>query len=261
MVPQAQVLVPEAQGEQPLVAEGAPVLEPLQIGARLAEKLQLHLFKLTDPEDEVARRNLITEALANLSDAEGQLLPGGTLHVGEVDKNALGGLGPEIDGVLAVLGDALEGLEHQVELTDVGKIVLAAGGAGDVVLLNEVLHLLLGKGVDGLGQLKAVLGAPVLNEFVGAEALVALPAVHQRVGKTAQVAGGHPGLGVHEDGGVQAHVVGVLLHELLPPGALDVVLQLRAQGTIVPGIGETAVDLAAGKDKAPAFAQGHQFFH
>ena len=66
--------------------------------------------------------------------------------------------------------------------------MLAAGGAGDVVLLNEVLHLLLGKGVDGLGQLKAVLGAPVLNELVGAEALVALPAVHQRVGKTAQVA-------------------------------------------------------------------------
>ena len=30
--------------------------------------------------------------------------------------------------------------------------------------------------------------------------------------KTAQVAGGHPGLGVHEDGGVKAHVVGVLLH-------------------------------------------------
>ena len=74
-------------------------------------------------------------------DAEGQLLPGGALDVLEVDEDALCRLRTQVHGVLRVLGDALEGLEHQVELTDVGPVVLAAGGAGDVVLLDEVLHL------------------------------------------------------------------------------------------------------------------------
>ena len=63
--------------------------------------------------------------------------------------------------------------------------------------------------------------------------------------KPRQMAGGHPGLGVHEDGGVQTHVVGVLLHEFLPPGLLDVVLQLHAQGAVVPRVGQAAVDLSS----------------
>ena len=40
------------------------------------------------------------------------------------------------------------------------------------MLFDKVLHLLLGEGVDGLGKLEAGLGAPVLNDLVGAEALV-----------------------------------------------------------------------------------------
>ena len=261
MVTEPQVLILQADGQQPVVAEGAPVVEPLQIGAGLAEELQLHLLELADAEDEVARGDLVAEGLADLADAEGQLLPGGALDVVEVHEDALGGLGTEVHGVLGVLGDALEGLEHQVELTDVGEVVLAAGGAGNVVLLNEVLHLGLREGVHWLGQFKAVLGAPVLDELIGAEALVALPAVHQRIGEAAEVAAGHPGLGVHEDGGVQTHVVGVLLDELLPPGVLDVLLQLRAQRAVVPGVGQAAVDLAAGEHKAPVLAQGNDFVH
>ena len=57
------------------------------------------------------------------------------------------------------------------------------------------------------------------------------------------------------------HVVGVLLDELLPPGPLDVVFQLHAQGAVVPGVGQSAVDLAAGVDEAPALAQGHDLIH
>ena len=261
VVPESQVLVLQADAQQPLMAEAAPVLEPLQVGARLAEELQLHLLELPHPEDEVARGDLVAEALADLADAEGQLPPGGALDVDKVGEDALGGLRPQVDGVLGVLGDPLEGLEHQVELADVGEVVLSAGGAGDVMLLHKVLHLLLGEGVDGLGQFKAGLGAPVLDDLVGPEALVALPAVHQGVGKARQVAGGHPGLGIHQDGGVQAHVVGVLLDEFLPPGPLDVVLQLHAQGAVVPGVGQAAVDLAAGEDKAPALAEIDDLVH
>ena len=261
VVPQAQVLVLQTDGQKPVVAELPPVLEPLLVGARLAEELQLHLLKLPDPEDEVARGDLVAEGLADLADAEGELAPGGTLDIDEVGKNALSGLRPEVDGIFSVLGDPLEGLEHQVELADIGKVVLAAGGAGDVMLLHELLHLRLGEGVDGLGQVHALLVAVVLNELVRPEALVALAAVHQGVGEAGQMARGHPGLGVHQNGGVQTHVVGVLLDKFLPPGPFDVVFQLRAQGAVVPGVGQAAVDLGPGEDKAPALAQGDDLFH
>ena len=261
MIPQPQVLVLQTDAQQPVVAEGAPVPEPLQIGAGLAEKFQLHLLELPDTEDEVAGGDLVAEGLADLAHAEGQLAPGGALGVDEVGEDALRRLRPQIHRVLGVLGDALEGLEHQVELPDVGEIVLAAGGAGDVVFLDEVLHLLLGEGVDGLGQLHAVLAAPILNELVRPEPLLALPAVHQRIGEAGQMAAGHPGLGVHEDGGVLPHVVGVLLDKFLPPGLLDVVLQLHAQGAVVPGVGQAAVDLAAGEDDAAVFAEGDDLVH
>ena len=129
------------------------------------------------------------------------------------------------------------------------------------MFLNELLHLGLAHGVHTVAQVKVVLLAPVFNDLVGAEALLTLLAVHQRVGEAAHMAGGHPHLRIHQNGGVQAHVVLVLLDELLPPGLFDVVLQLHAQGAVVPGIGETAVDLAAGEDKSPAFAQGNDLVH
>ena len=261
MVTETQVLILQTDGQQPVVAEGTPVVEPLQIGAGLAEELQLHLLELANTEDEVARGDLVAEGLADLADAEGQLLPGSALDVVEVHENALSGLGTEVDGILGVLSDALEGLEHQVELTDVGEVVLAAGGAGNVVLFNEVLHLGLREGVYRLGQFKAGLGAPVLDQLIGAEALVTLAAVHQGIGEAAEVTAGHPGLGVHEDGGVQTHVIGVLLNEFLPPGVLDILLQLRTKRAVVPGVGKAAVDLAAGEHEAPVFAQGNDFVH
>ena len=261
MVAQTQILVLQTDGQQPVVAERAPILEPFEVGAGLAEELQLHLLELAHAEDEVARGDLVAEALADLADAERQLFARRALDVVEVDENALRRLGTQIHGVLRVLGHALERLEHQVKLTDIGKVVLAAGGAGDVMLLNKVLHLALGEGVDGLTQLEAVLRAPVLNELIRAEALVALAAVHQRIGEAAQMAARHPGLGIHQDRRVEADVVGILLHELLPPGVLDVLLELGAEGAVVPGVGKAAVDLAAGEHKAAVLAQGNDLVH
>ena len=69
----------------------------------------------------------------DLAHAEGQLPAGGALNIEEVGEDALRGLGAEIDGILGLLSDALEGLEHEVELPDIGKIVFTAGGAGDIV--------------------------------------------------------------------------------------------------------------------------------
>ena len=93
VVAQAQVLLLDAQAQQPVLAVVLPVSEPLQIGAGLAEELALHLLELTGAEGEVARGDLVAESLAHLADTKGQLAAGGALDVGKVDENALCGLG------------------------------------------------------------------------------------------------------------------------------------------------------------------------
>ena len=71
--------------------------------------------------------------------------------------------------------------------------------------------------------------------------------------------GSHPCLRVHQDSGVQSYIVLVLLNELLAPRVLDVGLELNAEGTVVPCVSESAVDLTAGVNEASAFAEGNDF--
>ena len=260
MVAQAEVLVLHTQTLEPLVAEAAPVVEPLEIGVRLAEELQLHLLKLADAEDEVARRDLVAEALADLADAERDLAARRALDVLEVDENALCGLGAQIHLGGRVLGHALVGLEHEVEFADIGKVALAAARAGDLLGADEGDHLVIGHGLNvHVGH--GVLGQPALDELVGAVAHLAGLAVNERIIERRHMAGSHPDLRVHEDRGVEPDVVGVFLHELLPPCALDVVFQLHAERAVVPGVGEAAVDLRAGVHKAAVLAQGDDLVH
>ena len=259
VVAQAQVLVLDAQTFEPLVAVGAPVAEPLQIRARHAEELQLHLLELADAEDEVARRDLVAEALADLADAERQLAAGRAGDVREVDEDALRGLRAQIDLVARILGHALMGLEHHVELADAGEIVLAAGRTGNLLLLDEAFELLVRPAVR-LDLLTVGL-RPVLDQLIRAEARLAGLAIHQRVVEVADVAARHPNLTVHQNRAVDADVVLVLLHELLPPRALDVVLELNAQRAVIPRVGQTAVDFGAGEHEAAALAQGDELIH
>ena len=86
--------------QQELVAVILPVLEPLKVGARLAEELQLHLLKLAGTEGEVAGSDLVAEGFADLADAERNLLSGGALDVLKVYKDALCGLRTQIQLVL-----------------------------------------------------------------------------------------------------------------------------------------------------------------
>ena len=137
VVAQAQVLFVDAQAQQPVLAVVLPVGEPLEVGAGLAEELALHLLELAGTEGEVARGDLVAEGLADLADAEGQLAAGGALDVGEVHEDALRGLGAQIAGRGGILGDADGGLEHQVELADGGKVMLAADGADDLVMARR----------------------------------------------------------------------------------------------------------------------------
>ena len=132
--------------------------------------------------------------------------------------------------------------------------MLAANGAYDLVMLgNKGVHLVKGHRIDV--HVFALLA--VGNQLVGAVAALTGAAVQQRVREAGNVTGGHPGLGVHQDGGIQTHVVGAFLHELFQPCLFDVVLELNAQGTVVPAVGKTAVNFAARIDEPAVFAQVH----
>ena len=256
---QLDVRLSHAEREQEVFAVVLPVGVPFEVGAGLAEELQLHLLKLARAEREVAGRDLVAKRFADLRDAERDLAARGALHVAEVDEDALGGFRAQVQLGGRVFRNALEGLKHQVELTDAGKVGLAAFRADDAVVGDELLHLLVAPAVRT--DVQAVFFRIGFDQLVGAEARLAGLAVHQRVGKTAHVAAGHPGFGVHEDGGVHAHVVGAFLHKLAPPGLFDVVFKFHAQRAVVPGVGKAAVNFAARKDKAAALAQRHDLIH
>ena len=159
---------------QPVDTELTPVLEPVKIGSRFAEELQLHLLELSGTEGEVTRSDLVTEGFSDLSDSEGNFLSGGSLYILEVYEDTLCGLRTEIYRILCILGHALEGFEHQVELTDVCEIVFSAGGAGDLVLFDEVLHFFLAPGIHGILKLDVVVCAEVLDKLVCTETLMTL---------------------------------------------------------------------------------------
>ena len=48
MVTEADIFVLQADGQQPVMAERAPIVEPLKVRAGLAEEFQLHLLELAD---------------------------------------------------------------------------------------------------------------------------------------------------------------------------------------------------------------------
>ena len=88
------------------------------------EELHLHLLELARAEDEVAGRDLVAKALADLGDPERRLLAGELEVVLEVEEDALGGLGPQVDG-RALLLDRPDGrLEHQVEVARLGQVAV-----------------------------------------------------------------------------------------------------------------------------------------
>ncbi|MPM64449.1 hypothetical protein SDC9_111335 [bioreactor metagenome] len=108
---------------------------------------------------------------------------------------------------------------------------------------------------------ESMLRSIILNELVRTETRAATLAVHQRIGKSADMTAGHPGFGVHENRGVHADIIGRFLYKFSPPGALDVILKLHAERAIIPAVGKAAVDLAAGIDKAAPLAERDDLFH
>src|SRR5262249_1266054 len=178
MLAEAEAGFRDAVTRVPAPAAREPLLEDRRGVVGLDEVLHLHLLELAHPEDEVAGADLVAEALADLSDAEGQLLAARLLNVLEVDVAALRRLGAEVDDRGVVLDGTHERLEHQVEASR-----RAQRATVERALQAEALDDLRVAEVGG----REVLGA---GQLVEPEAPMVRLALDQRVAERAHVAGG-----------------------------------------------------------------------
>ena len=216
-----------------------PIREPLVRFLRRDEELHLHLLELARAEEEVARRDLVAERLADLRDAERRLAARDLEDVLEVDEDALRRLRPQIGDRARVLERADLGLEHEVELARLGQVAV-----------RRLARMLRRPPPAGR-----------LLEVVGAETELARLAVDERVGESAHVAGRLPDTRVEDDRRVEADDVVALLDHRLPPARLDVVLRQDAVVAVVVRRAEPAVDLGGGEDEAAPPAERHDLVH
>ncbi len=265
---QAQVLLAEAVPPEPRHAVLDPPLVPVLVGGaavhrlqRIDEELDLHLLELTGAKDEVARRDLVAKGLADLRDAERQLASHRLQDIVEVDEDALGRLGPEIGEGRVFFHRPHEGLEHEVELTGRSQLTLAALGAQRPGNAAVAARLTGGDGELVPFGRGTVMHPRRLVDLVGAEATATFQAVDHGVGEIVDVAARLPHRRMHQDGGVEPHHVGPALDIVPPPDPLDVLLELDAEGAVVPARSRATVDLAGLEDEAAALGQGDEGIH
>ncbi len=212
-------------------------------------------------------------------------------HVLVVGEDALGGLGAQVGQRRGILHRADVGLEHHVELAGVGQprphsghsAVAPAGSLSARAMVQATrsarssrrrrVLLLAAATAAALASSASSASTPTDSKTLSPSLATARKtlsarkralqplAVHQRVVEVHHVAGRLPDLGVHDDGAVQADDVVALADDVVPPGVLDVALQLHAQRAVVPKAVDAAVDLGRRKDETPPLAQRHQLVH
>src|SRR5262245_6728636 len=239
MLAHPQPLAGQAEVGVPLEAAVAPVAVPRRRLLRVAEELDLHLLELARAEGEVARRDLIAEALADLGDPEGDADPRGVNDILEVDEDALRRLRPQERRVLIGTECPDNRLEHQVELArrsqraEVLRVrpehqfkapdrretlhraipfqLVGVLGAEVEELqrpLLDLLHRLVAVPVIGDEDVLPLRLDPAAEYLVVAVAFLRLAAVNHVVVKQVIVAGAFPDLWMHDDGAVEAdHLV------------------------------------------------------
>ena len=248
VIAETQVFRISAQAQDPVHAELAPVRKPVIICTRLAEEFHFHLLKFTCTEDKVARCDLIAERFADLTDAERQLLSVSALYTLEVNEHTLCRFRSQVDRALGVFQCSLECLEHQVELTDRREIMRTAVRTRDMVLVNIVLHLLI---CPAFRRHCAV--GERFDQLICSVSGLALSAVHQRIRESLQMSGSLPDSRIHQDRCLYFNIVRIFLYKFLLPCTFDVVFQHNAVRTVIPRIGQTAVNLGALEYKARIF--------
>ena len=212
-----------------------PVVGELHSVLGAAEILDLHLLEFPRTENVVAWIDLIAKRLADLRDAEGELLARGIEDIAEIHKDRLRGLGAEVDEVVVALERTRVGFEHQIEIARLGEIAAAT--------------------------VRAIFFAILLRQLIGAVARVALFAVHHRIAESLLVARGLPHGAVHDDRAVHALHVIALPHIAAPPEVLQVFLQLHPERTVIPESIDAAVDFGRLKNEPAPLAEADDFFH
>ena len=128
--------------------------------------------------------------------------------------------------------------------------MLAADGADHILMLaDKSVHLVEAHGIH------IDLAVGIADQLIGTVTCLAGLAVQQGIAEACHVTGGDPGLGIHDDGCIQTHIIGAFLHKLLHPCLFDIILELDAQRTVIPAVCQTAVHLTAGIHKAAVFAE------
>src|SRR5689334_12798498 len=217
-----QPLLGEAERAMPGHSLLLPVLEPLHISTRLDEKLHFHLFEFASSKDEVARRDLVPECLADLGDAEGYLLTRRLLDVEKVHINTLRCLRTQEDLCRRILHGSHEGSEHEIEKPGLGERALGP------------THRTLGIRSPGYA---------FNSRIVRAKSLLAVAAIDERIGEASNVAAGNPDLPMHEYRRVEPFDVVARADHRVPPAILEILLQLDAEWAVVPHGSRAAVDL------------------
>ena len=210
----------QAHGLMKFHPHGFPVLVPVHLGAGAAEKLHFHLLEFAHPEGELPGHDLVAKRLADLGDAEGNFHPPGFLHVQEIDENALGRFGAEVNQAGVVADGPDLGAEHEVKLPHLGPVGRARKGADDFL-------------VDD--QLPDAFQIPRVEE--------AAHAVEQGLAAFGVA-------GVHENGRVDAHYVVVEHGHGLPPESFEVVFEFDAVLAVVVHGLKAVVNFGGGKNKA-----------
>ena len=222
MITETEVLGFRSKALNEFEAVVFPVGKPFKVGSWLAEEFHFHLVEFTNTESEVPWSDFVTEALASLANTKWKFLSLGTLNVLEVNEDALGGFRAEIDNAAAIFGDTDMGLEHHVELTDWGEISLSADRALNIVLFDELIHLLESHIVD------ISIWEFGFDEFVSAVTGFASFAVDHWVVEGGNVSGSLPHAWIHKNTSVDANIGWRFLNESLPPSFTDVLFDFGA---------------------------------
>src|SRR3990167_3771241 len=80
----------------PIQSFFAPVVKPFRVFLGVNKVFKLHHLKFPDAEKKITRRNFVAESFADLGNSKRQFYPRGLENIVKINKNPLGGFGPQI---------------------------------------------------------------------------------------------------------------------------------------------------------------------
>ena len=209
--------------------------------------------ELTDTEETLSRRNLVTESKADLSSSKGETAIVEFNKTTEIDEHTLSCLGAKI--AFLETGRANLGIEHQIErnswrkrVSSVRVLNVHPSNDGINLLGREVFNVsfklkeLLT--LIGLLALLKLFADELLNKFVSTTRGSSLSVLDHKVLKLVNVARGLKHLTEHQARAADLEHV-LFKHKVLPPELLDIVLDSTAKRTVVEETCDTTVDLEA----------------